>query len=172
MLQAQIEIVDEAGHTEDLVTIVGAGQVSVGMRAGSCLHTDEATPDLAVIWHSGSRVWVQVKAANALRQHDRYLAQGSIDVVQPVFVAFIEAPRRYLKVRPLRVDGAALLAGGAVIRSTPSSFQSRLDEMAARGAQRVTEQLDRLRTQGKIDDRGNLLVALPDDMRPDSKTDV
>jgi hypothetical protein len=65
-----------------------------------------------------------------------------------------------------------LLIGGAVIRSTPSSFQSRLDEMAARGTRRVTEQLDRLRAQGKIDDRGNLLVALPDDMCPDSKTDV
>jgi len=59
-----------------------------------------------------------------------------------------------------------------VIRSTPSSLQSRLDEMALRGTQRVRDQLGRLQSQGKIDDAGDLLVPWPEDMKADSKTDV
>ena len=178
VLQAQIEIIDELERTEDSVTIVGSGQVSLGMRNGSYLHVNEAGladdggVDLALISHSGSQILVQVKAANALRQDNQYLALGPVNVAEAWFVAVIERFQRVLKVRSLRVEGSALLVGGAVIRSTPSTLQSRLDEMAVRGTQRVRAQLDRLHAQGKIDDAGNLLVPLPDDMKPGSTTDV
>jgi hypothetical protein len=183
MLQAQIEIVDEAGRVEDAVTIVGSGQVSVGMRDGSYLHADEAAPDLAVIQHTGSQVLIVVKCTDTLRQDDRYLARGAIDILRPTLLivpglpgivepGLPEVRPRYLKIKPLHIEGTELLSGGAVIRSTPSSFQSRLDEMAARGTQRVRDQLDRLRAQGKIDAAGNALVPLPADMLSDSPTDV
>jgi hypothetical protein len=178
MLQAQIEIVDEGGRTEDSVTIVGSGEVSLRMHNGSYLHVDiaglvkDSTSELAVISHSGSEITVQVKAGNALRQGGRYLAPGAVDVAEVWFVAEIERFRRVLKVRTVWVKGSALLAGGAVIRSTPSSLQSRLDEMALRGTQRVRDQLGRLQSQGKIDAAGDLLVPWPEDMKADSKTDV
>lgn len=74
MLQAQIEIVDEAGHTEESVTILGSGWVSLGMReTGGYLHADEAAPDLAVIAQDGTRVSIQVKVPNALQHDDAFL---------------------------------------------------------------------------------------------------
>ena len=98
MLQAQIDIIDEAGHTEDSVTILGRGQVSLGFRNGSYLHSDEAQPDLAVISHDGARVLVQVKAANMLRRDNQLLAIGSVPVTTaPAFVVFIAALRRYVR---------------------------------------------------------------------------
>jgi len=78
MLQAQIDIVDEAGHTEESVTIVGSGRVSLGARqTGGYLHADEAAPDLAVIAQDGGRVSIEVKAANALQRDNAFLATGS-----------------------------------------------------------------------------------------------
>ena len=174
MLQAQIEIVDEAGHTEESVTIVGSGRVSLGTSPeGGYLHADEAATDLAVIAHDGERVSIDVKVENALQRDSAFITRGSVDLAstQHPMVAFIEQARRYVRVKQVFVSGE-LLRGGAVIHSMPSSLVRRAQASAARGAIEVTQQLQRLRDQGKIDEHGNLLVPWPDDMKPDSPTDL
>jgi len=104
MLQAQIDIVDEAGDTEESVTILGSGRISLGTRqTGGYLHADEAPPDLAVIVQDGARVSIEVKVANALQQDNVFIARGSFDLApaQPATVAFIEQLRRYVKVKQI-----------------------------------------------------------------------
>jgi hypothetical protein len=49
---------------------------------------------------------------------------------------------------------------------------ARAQVSAKRGAAEVTEQLRRLRDQEKIDERGNILVPWPDDMKAGSSTDL
>jgi hypothetical protein len=174
MLQAQIDIVDEAGDTEETVTILGSGRVSLGTRqTGGYLHADEAAPDLAVIAQDGGRVSIEVKAANSLQRDNTFIATGSFNLSfsQHALVAFILQLRRYVKVKQTVVNGE-LMSGGAVIHSTPSSLISRARVSIARGAVEVAEELRELRDQGKIDEHGNLLVPWPDDMKPDSSTDL
>ena len=174
MLQAQIDIVDEAGHTEESVTIVGSGQVSLGTRqAGGYLHANEAEPDFAVIAKDGDRLWIEVKQPNALRRDTGFLATGSLEVASSsdATLAFIAELQRYLKIARVVVRGE-LLSGSAVIHTAPSSLLRRARTSAARGMLEVSEQLERLRAQGKIDDQGNILVPWPDDMKPDSQTDL
>jgi hypothetical protein len=174
MLQAQIDIVDEAGHTEETVTILGAGRVSLGTRqTGGYLHADEAAPDLAVIVHDGAGVSIEVKVANALQRDNSFIALGHLDLAAThnSLVAFIEQLRRYIKVNQIFVSGE-LLRGGAVIHTAPSSLLSRARASATRGAAEVRDQLHRLREQGKIDEQGKILVPWPDDMKPGSSTDV
>jgi hypothetical protein len=178
MLQAQIDIVDEAGHTEESVTILGSGRVSLGTRdTGGYLHADEAATDLAVIIQDGARVSIDVKAEKALQRDSAFLALGSFVLAsaQQVIIAFIEQARRYIQVKQVFVSGE-LLRGGAVIHSTPPLFPSslvrRAQASAAQGAALVTQQLQRLRDQGKIDEHGNILVPWPDDMKPGSSTDL
>jgi hypothetical protein len=65
-----------------------------------------------------------------------------------------------------------LLRGGAVIHSAPSSLVRRARASIAQGAIEVAQELQQLRDQGKIDEHGNLLVPWPDDMNPDSATDL
>jgi len=159
MLQAQIEILDEAGHTKESVTIVGSGRVSLGARqAGGYLHANEAATDLAVIIQEGSRVSIEVKVANALQRDAGPIAPGPFEVgsAKQALVAFIEQIRRYVKVKQIFVNGE-LLSGGAVIHTAPSSLVRLAQASAARGAIEVTKQLQRLREQGKIDEQGNVL---------------
>ena len=174
MLQAQIDIVDEAGHTEESVTILGSGRVSLGARpTGGYLHADEAAPDLAVIAQDGERVWIQVKVANALQRDNTFIATGAFDfsLAQPALIAFVLHLRRFIKVQQTVVSGE-LMSGGAVIHSTPSSLTSRARASIAQGQTEVANELRELRDQGKIDEHGNLLVPWPDDMRPESSTDL
>jgi hypothetical protein len=174
MLQAQIDIVDEAGHTEESVTILGSGQVSLGTReTGGYLHADEAAPDLAVITQDGTSVSIDVKVANALQRDNVFIARGSFDLgpANQTTISFVEHIRRYVKVKQIFVN-SELLSGGAVIHSTPSSLIARARASIARGAVEVAQELQELRDQGKIDEHGNLLVPWPDDMRPDSSTDL
>ena len=58
------------------------------------------------------------------------------------------------------------------IRDQESEFARWLSASAARGAAQVSEQLARLRARGVIDEHGKLLVPFPEDMNPESKTDV
>jgi hypothetical protein len=165
MLQAQIDIIDETGHTEESVTIVGSGRVWLGMRdTGGYLHADEAAPDLAVICQEGTRVSIEVKVANALQRDNALVGIGSFELApaRDATIAFVEQLHRYVRVKQLVVHGE-LLRGGAIIHTTPSSLVRRAQASAARGAVEVTEQLQRLREQGKIDEDGNILVAWPDD---------
>jgi hypothetical protein len=93
MLQAQIEIVDEAGQTEESVTIIGSGRVSLGTRqTGGYLHADEAANDIAVIVQDGARVSIDVKVEDALQGDSDVIALGSLEVAsaQRAFSAFIE----------------------------------------------------------------------------------
>lgn len=174
MLQAQIEIVDEAGQTEESVTILGAGRVSLGTRqTGGYLHADEAAPDLAVITQDGERVSIEVKVANSLQRDNTFIAKGSFNLsfAQHPLVAFILQLHRYVKVKQTVVTGE-LMSGGVVIHSTPLSLHARARASIARGAVEVAQELQELRDQGKIDEHGNLLVPWPDDMKPDSSTDL
>jgi hypothetical protein len=175
MLQAQIEILDEAGHTEESMTILGSGRVSVGTRqTGGYLHADEAATDLAVIVQDGPRVSIDVKVANALQRDNGFITQGSLDLapMRNTAIAFIEQLRRYVKVKQIFVNGELLRGGGAVIHSTTSSLIRRAQASSAQGAIEVTQRLQRLRDQGKIDEHGNILVPWPDDMKPGSSTDL
>lgn len=176
MLQAQIDIVDEAGQTEESVTILGSGRVSLGTRqTGGYLHADEAAPDIAVIAHDGKRVLIQVKRANSLQRDHVFLAEGPSDLaaLKDILLAFIEPFQRYVRVKQMVVDGE-LWGPSAVIHTMSSSLSliRRAQESAARGAIEVTQQLQRLRDQGKIDEHGNILVPWPDDMKPGSTTDL
>jgi hypothetical protein len=183
VLQAQIDILDEAGRPQESMTILGTGRVSLGKRqTGRYLHADEAEPDLVVIMQDGTRLLIEVKASNALQRDDIFVAEGSFEV-EPIhgeflaFLVFLEATRHRLRVKQVEVSGE-LLCGNAIIHHVPasstpaSSLIDRAQASAKRGAAEVTEQLRRLRDQGKIDDNGNILVAWPDDMNAGSSTDL
>jgi hypothetical protein len=174
MLQAQIDIVDEAGHTEESITILGTGRVSLGIRPrGGYLHADEAAPDLAVIVHDGVQLSIEVKVANSLQRDNSFIGLGRLDLAttRNNMVVFIEQLHRYVKVKQIFVTGE-LLSGSAVIHTTPSSLITRARASAAQGAAEVSQQLERLRDQGKIDEHGKILVSWPDDMKPGSPTDL
>jgi hypothetical protein len=167
MLQAQIDIIDEAGHPEESVTIVGSGRVSLGTRAtGGHLHTDEAETDLAVIVHDGTSVSIDVKQQNAHQpaMHVK-LEPGA---ARRDYEMFIAAVRRCLEVKQVFVDGD-LLQGNAIIHkmapaaSISSAMMSsplvrRAQPLIAQGAAEVTREL---REQGKIDEHGDLIVPWP-----------
>jgi len=174
MLQAQIEIVDEAGRTEESMTILGSGRVSLGARqTGGYLHADEAATDLVVIIQEDARVSINVKVANAIECDSAFIAPGSVHHVSThhAMVAFIEQARRYVKVKQIFVNGE-LLSGDAIIYYGPSSLVRRAQASAALGAIEVTKELQALRDQGKIDEHGKLLVPWPDDMKPGSSSDL
>jgi hypothetical protein len=176
MLQAQIDIVDESGHTEESATILGSGRVSIGKRAtGGLLHADEAELDFVAVTQDGAEVVIQVKAAPNQNQGDTRIALGS---AKKAFELFIEAVDRRVKVTRV-VAAGNLLRGNAIIHTPApvndplaSSLVRRTQALAARGAVAVSQQLQRLRDQGKIDESGKLLVPFPDDMKVGSKTDL
>jgi hypothetical protein len=94
-------------------------------------------------------------------------------VDKEVFVATIQAMKRQMRVRTIIVPGSSLVGTrGAVIRSQPSGLEAWAARSAAQGAVVVSDQLARLRAEGKIDENGKVLVELPDDMKPGSGTDV
>jgi hypothetical protein len=61
---------------------------------------------------------------------------------------------------------------GAVIREQSSELVRQSLAAAEKGIVKVREHLARLRARGVIDEQGKLLVPFPEDMSPDSKTDV
>lgn len=175
MLQAQIDIVDEAGHVEESMLIVGSGRVSIGTRpTGGYLHTDEAETDLIVVTRDGMQTLIQVKTGPASAPVPLFVEDGT---TLRKHVSFIEALRRHLEIQQIFVAGA-LLQGNAIIQrvapsgALSSSLVRRAQASIARGTAEVTEQLQRLRGQGKIDEEGNVLVPWPDDMQPGSTTDL
>ena len=139
MLQAQIDILDDAGQTEESVTILGSGQVSLGRReTGGYLHADEAAPDLAVITQDGARVLIEVKVPNVLQRDEVFVAKGSYDLTfaRSAYLAFLEATRRrYLRVKQVAVSGQ-LLRGNAIIHMSSPSLIDRARAAAERGAAR------------------------------------
>jgi hypothetical protein len=169
MLQAQIEIVDESGRTEESARILGSGRVSIGKRTtGGLLHVDEAESDYGSVVKDGAEVVVQLKSGSA-----RY----ALDALHRAIDVFLDEAVRHLKVTQVVADGD-LLAGNAIIRTLPSSaplgssLVRRAQASAARGAVAVSQQLQRLRDQGKLDESDRLLVPLPADMKPGSQTDL
>jgi hypothetical protein len=70
------------------------------------------------------------------------------------------------------VDEAGHTEESVTIHTAPSSLLSRARASIARGTVEVAQELQRLREQGKIDEHGNILVPWPDDMKPDSPTDL
>ena len=63
-----------------------------------------------------------------------------------------------------------------ILPASPLFYPTELEvwaaQSAAEGTRKVHEHLARLRDKGIIDAEGNLLVPLPPDMQPESKTDV
>jgi hypothetical protein len=125
MLLAQIEIVDETGHIEESMTIIGSGRVSLGRRqTGGYLHVDEIATDLAVIVQGGGRVSIEVKVENSLQHEATFVARGSLDLAsaQNERLGFVEQVRRYVEVKQVFVSGE-LLSGSAIVRNmVPSSL--------------------------------------------------
>ena len=175
LTEAQIEIVDDAGRVEDRVRIVGTGEVALATRGESCLQVvpdDPADVDAVIALHDGN-VTIEVKKHQALRVDDGFLPMAGPREVQRGLVALIVAVRRHLHVRTVVDPAASLMSpAGAVIRDQPSELRRWSSEAAARGAAKVNEHLARLRARGAIDDGGRLLVPMPEDMDPGSKTDV
>jgi hypothetical protein len=98
---------------------------------------------------------------------------GRVTLDKEAFVEWLEVIKRKMRVRTITVPGSTLLGGrGAVIRSQPSELEAWTAQSATRGAAVVTEELARLRAEGKIDENGKVLVELPNDMKPGSGTDV
>lgn len=175
LTEAQIEIVDETGHVEDRVRIVGTGEIALATkdRAWFQLTSDDPADVDAIIALHGGSVTVEARKPKALRVDDAFLPMAQPRGVPRVLVALIAAVKRTLRVRTVELPTASLMTpGGAVIREETSDFERRLSESVARGAAKVSEQLADLRARGMIDEQGKLLVPLPEDMRPDSKTDV
>ena len=175
LTEAQIEIVDEAGHVEDRVRIVGTGEVALATkdRAWLQLPSEDPTDVDAIIALRDGFVVVEAKKPRALRVDEDFLPIAQPRGVPDGLVALIAAVNRHLHVRTVEVPSASAMGpGGIVIREETSDFERWLDESAARGAAEVSEQLADLRARGMIDEHGKLLVPFPEDMNPDSKTDV
>jgi hypothetical protein len=175
LTEAQIEIVDDAGHVEDRVRIVGTGEVALATKGTSRLQmtSDDPTDVDAVITLRDGAVTIEAKKHQALHVDGVFLPMEKPRQVQQQLIAFIAAVKRHLHVRTVVARTASLMGpGGVVIRDEPSELEQWLSAAAARGAVKVSEQLTRLRARGIIDDQGKLLVPFPEDMNPESKTDV
>jgi hypothetical protein len=150
LTEAQIEIVDEAGHVEDRVRIVGTGEVALATRGTSRLQlpSDDPAEVDAIIALRDGMVTVEVKRQQVLRVDDTFLPVGKPRDVQRQLVALIAAVRRHLHVRTVVVPTSSMMSpGGVVIRYQPSELERWASAAAARGP-------------------------LPEDMNPESKTDL
>lgn len=177
LTEARIEIVDLTGHVEDRVSIIGKGEVGLSTK-GRCEFQamspgrPDVNPDVVIVLRDGD-VYVQVKAAGTLQVNGKDLAIAERTNVRDEWVASIGIVERRLHVRTVVLATASLLsAAGAVIQSKPSQLEAWSARAATRGGRKVSEHLARLRAKGSIDENGNLLVAVPEDMKPDSPTDV
>jgi hypothetical protein len=126
-----------------------------------------------VITQDGGLLSIDVKVAGTLQRDNTFIARGSLNLsfAPHAVVAYILQLRRYVKVTQTVINGE-LMSGGAVIHSMPSSLIDRARATIAQGSIEVARELQELRDQGKIDELGNILVPLPDDMKPDSTTDL
>lgn len=178
LAQAQIEIVDDAGETQDRVLIVGAGEVELATQ-GRCelrvVLPERAgpSPDVLIALRDGA-VIVEAKAPGTLQVNGKALdCAERLAVDRELIAQILTAMHRHLRVRATRLTTASLLSpAGAVIRTKPTPLEAWSTRAAARGARKVSEHLARLRASGTIDENGQLLVPLPADMNPDSSTDV
>ena len=179
LTEAQIEIVDDEGRVEDRVRIVGSGEVALSTKGEARLQaagSDPADIDAIIALRDGI-VTIEARKSEALRVKDEFLPLGEPrDVHQTPgagLVALIVAVRRELRVRTVVDPSASLMTSdGAVIREEPSELIRQASAAAAKGIVKVHEHLARLRARGAIDEQGRILVPLPDDMNPESKTDL
>lgn len=175
LTEAEIEILDESGHVEDRVRIVGSGEVALA-TAGTprLLLLAEGLADIdAVIKLRDGAVTIEAKKHQALHVDEGFLPMAEPYAAQRAVIATLAAINRRLRVRTVQVPNSSLLSpDGAVIRDQPSTFEHWLSESAARGAAEVSEELASLRERGMIDEQGQTLVPFPEDMSPESKTDV
>lgn len=174
LTEAQIEIVDETGRVEDRVRIVGTGEVSLATKGEARLQvtSDPADVDAVITLRDGS-VTIEARKPEALRVDDEFLPMAKPRDCHQALVALIVAVRRQLRVTTAVDPSASLMtAAGAVIREQPSELEHWASAAAARGAAKVSAHLARLRARRVIDENGKLLVPLPEDMDPASKTDV
>lgn len=174
LTEAQIEIVDETGRVEDRVRIVGTGEVSLATKGEARLQvtSDPADVDAVITLRDGS-VTIEARKPEALRVDDEFLPMAKPRDCHQALVALIVAVRRQLRVTTAVDPSASLMTpAGAVIRDQPSELLRQSAAAAAKGIVKVHERLARLRARGAIDEQGKVLVPLPDDMNPHSKTDL
>lgn len=175
LTEAQIEIVDDAGHVEDRVRIVGTGEVALATNGTSRLQviTEGPAEIDAIIRLRDGFVTIEAKKPDALRVNDAFLPMAQPRDIQRALIAFIYAARRHLHVRTIEDPSSSLMSpAGAVIREQPSELVRQAAAAAAKGIAKVQEHLARLRERGAIDEQGKLLVPFPEDMKPESKTDL
>src|SRR5262245_8275854 len=79
LTEAQIEIVDDAGHVEDRVRIVGTGEIALTTKDGPRLQmASDAPADVdAVIRLRDGAVTIEARKDQALRVDDAYLPMAS-----------------------------------------------------------------------------------------------
>lgn len=175
LTEAEIEILDESGHIEDRVRIVGSGEVALA-TAGTprLLIVAEGASDIdAIIKLLDGAVTIEAKKHQALHVDEGFLPMAEPYAAQRATIATLAAVNRRLRVRAVQVPNASQMGpGGVVIREQPSSFERWLSESTAKGAAEVSEELAWLRERGMIDEQGRILVPFPEDMSPESKTDV
>jgi hypothetical protein len=175
LTEAQIEIVDDSGQVEDRVRIVGNGEVALATKGTSRfqLTSDDPADVDAIIRLRDGAVTVEARKHQALRVDDAFLPMEKPRDVHQQLRALVVAVRRHLHVTTAVVPTSSLMgSGGVVIRDQPSELARQAAAAAAKGVARMNAHLDRLRARGAIDDRGRLLVPFPEDMNPESKTDV
>jgi hypothetical protein len=174
LTEARIEIVDETGWVEDRVRIVGTGEVALATKGEARLQvtSDSADVDAVIALRDGS-VTIEARKPEALRVDDEFLPLAKPRDCHQALVALIVAVRRQVRVTTIVDPSASLMtSAGAVIRDQPSDLEHWASAAATRGAAKVSAHLARLRARGVIDENGKLLVPLPEDMDPESKTDV
>jgi hypothetical protein len=175
LTEARIEIVDDTGQVEERVRIVGTGEVALATKGTSRLQmtSDDPADVDAIIRLRDGAVTVEARKHQALRVDDAFLPVERPRNVHQQLNALIVAVRRHLHVRTVVNPTSSLMGGtGAVIREQPSELVRQASVAAEEGIAKVNEHLARLRARGVIDDQRRLLVPLPEDMNPESKTDL
>ena len=109
LTEAQIELLDEAGHVEDRVRIVGAGEVTLATRGEPRLQVTAGEPaDVdAVIALRGGVVTIEVKKHRVLRVNDELListrsfSPGRSLVPSLFWIQMLNWPLSLVRVGPL-----------------------------------------------------------------------
>ncbi|HVV84381.1 MAG TPA: hypothetical protein VHE35_15040 [Kofleriaceae bacterium] len=182
---ACVELVDEHGVREDAVTLVGAATVSLreDARHAISMETSPSSADIARITrHDDGTIEVEIVRRGAFKD-----APGGdrLELAPTAAVAlWLEAVNKAIRVHSEHADlqhvrEAHILSAVIRPRTRDEELAAGADELRAwaeasiaRNMPRVLAQSAELRRAGLIDDQGNILVDLPADMQPGSRSDV
>lgn len=183
---ACIELVDDLGHAEDTVTMVGSG-ASVSLQEDDqhrvSMNAFRSAADIAWVSLRGDgTVEVEIVRRDAFMPGHPPLGSGRLHVaVASKIELWLDAVKKYIRVRSVTADlqelrGCEVLAvvfRPADITDTESAaLRSWAEGTMREGMEQVQARLDRLRRAGLIDENDRRVVDLPADMLPTSRTDV